>query len=245
MKIPRRFLLGRHGQLSSAERHRLAGARGPKIHRSSAPAEGTTSSVELQPAAGGGDGLRDPKGRTALSSILSPILCPVRPVAHPPEALHAWATRPAIPAESHDTLSQAVRRQRRRNQAREDCSPPLASNCATLRVARVQPNPRPNSPPRVRLTAAPLSLRRVSHFSRALAEILLEPFTMVLTISCSSSRARSSFAPDRTGLGPAGPHVPWTGNATHFHRSAQPNFRTVLCSRALGDSFYFGLRRNS
>ncbi|WP_294601086.1 hypothetical protein, partial [uncultured Rikenella sp.] len=30
----------------------------------------------------------------------------------------------------------------------------------------------PNSPPRIRLTAAPLSLRHLSHFSRALAEIL-------------------------------------------------------------------------
>ena len=43
------------------------------------------------------------------------------------------------------------------------CGPPLgeASARATLRVAKAQPNPRPKALPRVRLTAAPLSLRRL------------------------------------------------------------------------------------
>ncbi|WP_304708373.1 hypothetical protein, partial [uncultured Rikenella sp.] len=35
---------------------------------------------------------------------------------------------------------------------------------------------------------------------RALAEILLEQFTIVLTISFSSNRARASFAPPETAL---------------------------------------------
>ncbi len=52
--------------------------------------------------------------------------------------------------------------------APSSCSPPPAgaSDCATLRVARAQPNPHPNAPPRVRLTAAPLSLRRDSRALR-------------------------------------------------------------------------------
>ncbi len=74
------------------------------------------------------------------------------------------------------------------------CGPPVGRRPAraVLRTARA----RPNSRPRVRLTAAPLSLRRL--FPRA-GEILLEQFVIVLTISYSSGRARLSFvrAPGR------------------------------------------------
>ena len=70
------------------------------------------------------------------------------------------------------------------------------------RAIRSQPKARPSSPPRVRL----LGLRCRSaaflcpFFVRALAEILLEQFTIVLTISFSSNRARSSFVPSETAL---------------------------------------------
>ncbi len=43
------------------------------------------------------------------------------------------------------------------------CSPPrgVAANCTVLRAAEARLQARPNSPPRVRLTAAPLSLRHI------------------------------------------------------------------------------------
>ncbi|WP_294598625.1 hypothetical protein, partial [uncultured Rikenella sp.] len=82
----------------------------------------------------------------------------------------------------------AVRRQRRAQRAPSSCSPPpeVATDCTALRAVTIQPNSRP----RVGLTAAPLSLRRV----RARAEILLEQFTIVLTISFSSGRTPGHFS---------------------------------------------------
>ncbi len=57
---------------------------------SSPPAVSATSPVELQPAAWGGSGPRDPLGRRSTAQFSE-----LRSVAHSPEALRAWATRPA------------------------------------------------------------------------------------------------------------------------------------------------------
>ncbi len=54
-----------------------------------------TSSDELQPAAWGGGGLRDPLGRKNSATSTAQI-SQVRPVAHPPERLRRWATGPAV-----------------------------------------------------------------------------------------------------------------------------------------------------
>ncbi len=45
----------------------------------------------------------------------------------------------------------------------------------------------------------------------------------ILTISLFRRGARSSFDPPKTALGPGRPHVPWTGNVSHFHWQPRPN----------------------
>ncbi|WP_297832598.1 hypothetical protein, partial [uncultured Rikenella sp.] len=114
---------------------------------------------------------------------------------------------------------------------------------ATQRVARTSPKLRPVSASlRLRFRSAAFAVARwdfisilltakrakslftragdgfhAQFFVRALAEILLEQFTIVLTISFSSNRARSSFDPPETALRGRRPGDPGgTGNACAF-----------------------------
>ena len=132
------------------------------------------------------------------------------------------------------------------------CSPPhrVAANCATQRAARAQPsaagkpqsafppeeqaqpNAKPSSLPRVRLTAAPLSLRRVLPSPAAILAglALRQPAEYALYAGGRRSSARgSSFDPPKTVL--------------FVNKENQKNFRRmlthpkatggpILCSRA-------------
>mgnify|MGYP001080320793 CR=1 FL=1 len=134
------------------------------------------------------------------SQQFSPLLYPIRPVAHPPEAATRLGRQGRRFCESRYSLSAY------------SCYPSSSSapvesatsfvelqssvcRCVGLRdpkgrksSAPIQPQAQPNSPPRIRLTAAPLSLR---HFIfRALTEILFKRAPRVRMISFSSSRAR-------------------------------------------------------
>ncbi len=165
---------------------------------------------------------------TALPTIYKPppILYPIRPVAHPPEAQSAWATTPAplkaaivqlnpqpnIPSRAHRSSTPAETQR-----APRSCSPPhgVASDCATLsgrqnsaqffagsgcalrgwaegparkpgdssrnRATRSRPKARTKASaqalPRVRLTAAPIPLRRL--FPRALENLIQKRGTLL------------------------------------------------------------------
>ncbi len=187
----------------------------------SPPAVSATSSVELQPAAWGGGGLRDPKGSQKLGQQFAPILSGSSS-ARPPtrqclRALRLGSLYPNI------QLAASGEQQR----APTSCSPPrgVAANCAAQRAAEARPKARPNSPPksqpharpsaarkpttvfeskeqsqpkaqpssppRVRFTAAPLSLRRF--FARR--GNLVKTRQQVLTISLFRRGARSKHCP--------------------------------------------------
>ncbi len=151
-------------------------------------------------------------------------------------------------------------------------SPPhrVAANCATQRAARAQPSAagkpqsafppeeqaqpkaRPSSPPRVRLTAAPLSLRHCRRPRQFLPDWpnanrqnmpfkaggrrsfctkssfsralgnLVKTRKRILTISLFRRGARL-YRQEGTALTPGGPHVPWTGETTFRYGSLNPN----------------------
>ncbi len=110
-----------------------------------------------------------------------------------------------------------------------------ATRPATLRSQELYPKPkhRPVSTSlrlRCRSAGASGHSEITASTLRALAEIVSKRASRVWMISYFSDRARSSFEPDGTALGPAGPHVPWTGNAHAFPLTNSAQF-FVACPR--------------
>jgi len=124
---------------------------------------------ELRASATGGFGPRDSVSRNYTASFVAPF-CWFRPVAHPPERQSRWATRPAtlwvanaqpkrlaqLSAHSSSGAPPGARLRRSLRSEEGDSAWNRAIRSQFKRVAKA----RPGSPPRVHLTAAPLSLRR-------------------------------------------------------------------------------------
>ncbi len=133
-----------------------------------------TSSDELQPSACRGGGLRDPKGRKSSAQIttrLSPHsfrfgLSPTPPRRSAPGRQGRRFGEPQKHGQFVFGRSQRrTKTERKRSISALRIRGLRADRChrdlATRSHPKFQPKARPNSPPRVCLTAAPLSLRRV------------------------------------------------------------------------------------